>query len=131
MNEEEIIKDIRETNYNEQNVEELLYELKNDTGTYSCYDNAMAIIYYKNLYKQEKEKNKELEGIKADYIRRMKASNEVLRKQGYISKDKIKEKIEELEKEKNIPHEIDFKAFYRIEDLKNIQLSTLKELLEG
>ena len=34
--------------------------------------------------------------MREDYLRRMKASNEVLRKQGYISKDKIKEKIEDL-----------------------------------
>lgn len=36
----------------------------------------------------------------------------------YIHKDKIEAKIEELEKEKNIPEEMDFKAFYRIKDLK-------------
>lgn len=42
----------------------------------------------------------------------------------------IEKKIEELEKEKNIPHEMDFKAFYRIKDLKNIEIGTLQELLD-
>lgn len=45
-------------------------------------------------------------------------------------KDKIKAKIEELEKEKNIPEEMDFKAFYRIKDLKNIEIAVLQSLLE-
>ena len=45
-------------------------------------------------------------------------------------KDKIKAKIEELEKEKNIPEEMDFKAFYRIKDLKNIEIKVLESLLE-
>ena len=48
----------------------------------------------------------------------------------YISKDKIKAKIEECEKEKNIPEEMDFKAFYRIKDLKNIEIAVLQSLLE-
>ena len=45
-------------------------------------------------------------------------------------KDKIKAKIEELEKEKNIPEEMDFKAFYRIKDLKNIEIKVLESLLK-
>lgn len=44
--------------------------------------------------------------------------------------DKIKAKIEEIEKEKNIPQEIDFKAFYRIKDLKNIEIKVLESLIE-
>lgn len=44
--------------------------------------------------------------------------------------DKIKAKIEECEKEKNIPHEMDFKAFYRIKDLKNIEIKVLQSLLD-
>ena len=36
--------------------------------------------------------------LREDYLRRMKASNEVLRKQGYISKDKIKERLEQTKK---------------------------------
>lgn len=49
----------------------------------------------------------------------------------YIPKSKIKEKIEELEKEKNtVIEEINFKAFYRITDLKNVEISVLQELLE-
>lgn len=57
----------------------------------------------KEIEKSHQEENgklrkeiKELEGIKADYIRRMKTSNEVLLKQGYISKDKIKKTQGEL-----------------------------------
>ena len=44
--------------------------------------------------------------------------------------NEIKAKIEELEKEKNIPKEMDFKAFYRIKDLKNIEIAVLQSLLE-
>ena len=43
---------------------------------------------------------------------------------------KIKAKIEECEKEKNIPYEMDFKAFYRIKDLKNIEIKVLQSLLD-
>lgn len=49
-----------------------------------------------------------------------------------ISKQKIKDKIEELEKQKlSVPEEIDFSAFYRIKDLKNVEIKVLQELLEG
>ena len=44
--------------------------------------------------------------------------------------DKIKAKIKECEKEKNIPEEMDFKAFYRIKDLKNIEIKVLESLLK-
>ena len=45
--------------------------------------------------------------------------------------DKIKAKIEECEKEKNIiQSEMDFEAFYRIKDLKNIEIEVLQSLLE-
>lgn len=50
--------------------------------------------------------------------------------ENFVRKDKIKAKIEELEKEKNIPKEMDFKAFYRIKDLKNIEIAVLQSLLE-
>lgn len=50
--------------------------------------------------------------------------------ENFVRKDKIKAKIEELEKEKNIPEEMDFKAFYRIKDLKNIEIAVLQSLLE-
>ena len=49
----------------------------------------------------------------------------------YISKDKIKEEIEKREKQKEeVPHEMDFQAFYRIRDLKEIEIGALKQLLE-
>ena len=50
--------------------------------------------------------------------------------ENFVRKDKIKAKIEECEKEKNIPQEMNFKAFYRIEDLKNIEIDVLQSLLE-
>lgn len=126
MSEEEVIKIIEELK------EAVRYKTiinNEERGEWKREYNALQGLL--NLYEKEKEKNKELEGIKADYIRRMKASNEVLRKQGYINKDKIKEKIEELEKDKNkpMPHELDFKAFYRIEDVINVEIGILKELL--
>ena len=49
----------------------------------------------------------------------------------FISKDKIKAKIGEYDKKKkDIPHEIDLKAFYTISDIRNIQIDVLKALLE-
>ena len=56
--------------------------------------------------------------------------NNVFNKGVKSVEDKIKAKIEELEKEKNIPEEMDFKAFYRIKDLKNIEIAVLQSLLE-
>ena len=50
-------------------------------------------------------------------------------KQNYISKDKIKEKIEEIEKFE-VEHEMDFKAFYRIKDIKRIEIAVLQKLLQ-
>lgn len=48
-----------------------------------------------------------------------------------INKDKIREKIEELEKEKTeVIHELDFKSFYTLSQLKDIEISVLNELLE-
>lgn len=112
MSEEEILKECTELAENEH------HELGD------CWDeeySSSAVFGLIMLYKQTKkelnnlkeiekshqEENgklrkeiKELEEIKADYIRRMKCSNEVLRKQGYISKDKIKEKLEKLKETK-------------------------------
>lgn len=62
--------------------------------------------------------HKQYLSMRADYLRRMKASNEVLRKQGYISKDEIKEVINEYKNVK-IPGVREF--FEKIE----------KMLLEG
>lgn len=78
MSEEELIKDIKETKYNEENVEKLLYELENDTGNYSCYDNAIAIIYYKDLYQKEKEIWEETEN---DYEHELTRKDEKIEKQ--------------------------------------------------
>ena len=56
--------------------------------------------------------------------------NNGILKENCIPKSKVKEKIEELEKLKDVPHELDFKAFYRIKDLRNIEIGVLQELLE-
>lgn len=49
----------------------------------------------------------------------------------YISKDKIRDKIEQIKKEKeNVIEEVNFKVFYRITDLKEIEMKVLQELLE-
>lgn len=47
----------------------------------------------------------------------------------YIEKSKVREKIEDIEKFE-VEHELDFKAFYRIEDLKRIEIAVLQELLQ-
>ena len=61
--------------------------------------------------------------MRADYLRRMKASNEVLRKQGYISKDKIIEKLQELENKSG-------GNTYHVQSMINAEKNILKELLE-
>ena len=48
----------------------------------------------------------------------------------YILKSKVKEKIEEIKGLEDIPKEIDFKAYYRVKDLRNIQIQVLQELLD-
>lgn len=54
------------------------------------------------IYNKQQQEIKELKDIKADYIRRTESSNKMLLKQGYISKDKIKEKIKHYKKQKEI-----------------------------
>lgn len=51
-------------------------------------------------------------------------------KENFIPKSKVKEKIEEIEKLKDVPHELDFKAYYRVKDLRNIEIGILQQLLE-
>ena len=52
-------------------------------------------------------------------------------KEDYIPKSKVKEKIEKLERQKEtVIDEINFKAFYKITDLKNVEIGILKQLLE-
>ena len=115
MSEEEIKKYIKVSNYNEHDVEKLLYELDNNTGDYSCFDIATAIIYYRNLYNKEKEKNKEL---MQEYHKRVQEKidlrNEI---ENYISKDKIKEILEKY-KYTEITEKDNVVKFYKeIEDL--------------
>lgn len=60
-----------------------------------------------------------------------KQQKEMVEENNYISKDKIKAKIAEYDKKKkDIPHEIDLKAFYTISDIRNIQIDVLESLLE-
>lgn len=101
MSEEELIKDIKETKYNEENVEKLLYELENDTGNYSWYDNAIAIIYYKDLYQKEKEKNKTLEILLHGNLYEMYLYYKELASRyqaNSVSKDEIREILNNTEK---------------------------------
>ncbi len=49
----------------------------------------------------------------------------------YIPVQKVKDKIEELQQKENIIHEVNFKTFYRITDLKDVEIKVLQELLES
>lgn len=81
------------------------------------------------IYNKEKEKNKELEVLKDSYsddkIRNtvIKRFREVI-EQDYISKDKIKEKIKELEQIKNTA------LTERTIDMMNDKIIVLEQLLE-
>ena len=102
------------------------------------YDKSIGIIL--ELIEKQSKEIEELKNITRSYDSFLGAEKIVIAdkkffingyfKENFVSKDKIKAKIEELEKEKNIPKEMDFKAFYRIKDLKNIEIAVLQSLLE-
>lgn len=73
------------------------------------------------------EQHKQYLSLRADYLRRMKASNEVLRKQGYISKEKIREKIKELKEEIKLARKE--KDLVIVAELE-LQVDILKQILE-
>lgn len=73
----DVLNDIKKSKYSKKDVDELLYELEKDTGNYSNYDIGMAIIYYKNLYEQEKNKAKDK---KKDLKEKMKLNLKELKK---------------------------------------------------
>lgn len=113
-----IIKDLK------QRANEMLndnYERK--IGDEEIYTIICELENFYTAYEKEKEKNKEL----TERVLKLESDKFW---DNVVSKSKIKAKIEELEKEKNIPEEMDFKAFYRIKDLKNIEIAVLQSLLE-
>ena len=64
FSEADIREEIKENNYGEKEVLKLLDELERDTGDYCAFDNAMAIIYYMDLYNDLlKEYNKRVATI--------------------------------------------------------------------
>lgn len=84
-----------------------------------------------DLYKQEKEKNKELKKYYATRkeVEDLKETIACLHESAkdYISKDKIKEKIEELKKEQK---EYENSQEWEIQDDIVAQINVLEELLE-
>lgn len=82
------------------------------------------------LAEEVKRLNQKMEGEKKMAIYKI-SENSMRIEYDFIPKQKIRDKIKELELEKEkVPSEIDFKAFYRISDLKNIEIGVLKSLLE-
>ena len=96
-------------------------------------------------YKQLEEENKELKHITQNYNAYQQKSDNPNStiiiadekwfingyfKENFIPKSKVKEKIEEIEKLKDVPHELDFKPYYRVKDLRNIEIGILQQLLE-
>ena len=111
------------------------YSYKGVTG---LYGNNEVEIALKLIEKQQKEiekledKNKTLERLlQGDLYEMYKYYRELANsyQANCISKDKIKEKIEEVEKKKEKTEILDFKAFYSIKEIKNIEINILKEIL--
>ena len=89
----------------------------------NCYSEEMPFFEMKTLLKLVKKQQKEikeLKDIEADYIRRRKTFNAVLLKQGYISKDKIREKIKEIQNYTFMNEEEIRQQDYAIERLKEL-----------
>lgn len=104
-----------------ENLKEMI-ELHEDNCLITTEDDFESIKILLDLCNQYSDEN-----IRQTTIKRV---HEVIEKD-YVSKDKIKEKIKEINKQKEkILHEIDFKAFYRFSDLKDFEINILKELLE-
>lgn len=122
MSEEEIIKDLKNFIALAQKEENFIY--------YSEYkfDNELAerVQILLDLYNKEKEKNKKLTD---EYLIQRDLINAEFLNENYISKDKIKEKIEELEKEKSKYTGYKGLEFSRT-GLINAQKLVLQELLE-
>lgn len=98
---EEVRKDIKEENYGEKDVQKLLYELEHDTMDYSAYDNAMAIIYYMDLYNgslKEIERLKE-EGIGDTKFDKLLFSIRMLHFHNYLNDIQFAEMIKKLSNE--------------------------------
>lgn len=95
------------------------------------YEEKEIAEYITTILNLIEKQSKEIEELKKPkYIINCKTNEITKLTNDFVSKDKIKAKIEELENEKNIPEEMDFKAFYRIKDLKNIEIAVLQSLLE-
>ena len=100
------------------------------------YEELKSLLYTGTISQYGKRKLIDLIEKQSKEIEELKEKNKFLnwyfenQKDNFVHKNKIKAKIEELEKEKNIPQEMDFKAFYRIKDLKNIEIAVLQSLLE-
>ena len=85
------------------------------------------ILLFLNVFEKQQKEIEELKYKVREHIC-IEAHEQV--KQLYVTKAKIKEKIKELEEEKNISEGMYIKAFYRIKDLKNIEIAVLESLLE-
>lgn len=106
------------------------------------YQKAMSNLVTR--YKQLEEENTQLKTITQEYNSYLQDSNCDTKiiiadseyfangffKENFIPKSKVKEKIEEIEKLKDVPHELDFKVYYRVKDLRNIEIGILQQLLE-
>lgn len=93
---------------------------------FKCFDE----IFYNLEDMMSEESSKEYIHKYENFKFWFKSLDELIDK-NYISKDKIREKIEEIEKEKTeVIHELDFKGFYTLSQLKDIEISILKRLLE-
>lgn len=119
--------ELKYLNNQEFNINECFYILKKQ---YFSDDAELKAINYLEQFinKQQKEIEK-LKSKKYILNAKTKEIKEIPISDDYISKDKIKEKIEEVEKKKEKTEILDFKAFYSIKEIKNIEINILKEIL--
>ena len=96
------------------------FELEVEEKEYKALENLIA--GYKQLEEENKSKQKAYDDCYCEYKHYKQFDS--------IPKSKVKEKIEEIEKLKDVPHELDFKAYYRVKDLRNIKIGILQQLLE-
>ena len=77
------------------------------------------------LISENKELKEKIKEINEEYNAEQKHEME-----NTIPKSKVEEKIKELEKQiEEMPSEINFSAFYRMKDLKNVEIGVLQSLL--
>lgn len=108
----DILENIKQNKYNMWNVEKLMRD--STTGDYTEYEITQSIVYFVNLIEKQSKEIEELK--KPKYILNCKTNEITKLTNDFVSKDKIKAKIEEVEQ-------------WELYNMKIPRLSTLDERL--